>query len=675
MAVLEVKDQLTDPARRARELCEELAYHEHREHVLEYPLVSPQKLAALRKELADLEARGVPRSLGSASHRGPADPRPAFERANHQPAWPQSVTAVSPAELRELVGTGASDRPVFVGVAGLAGVHVALTYHDGALERAILRGDGDEGEDVTDNVRTIGSVPLMLRPAGSITESRVTQMTRGSTGPSTLTPVPPVPRELVVRGVVSMKALDLNALDRRRIDAGEPPYVKPAAALIGSVRRLDPRITASRPVRFFAADVAEDPPGIESHWQLLGALKSWGFAVTSLAWRCVGIEEALDFVSALQQEQPAYPYPLDGGELVMNRGTARNARQRISLPFAPAARKARVSSIYRAVGRSGTIFPVALLTKANDRDPVPDGVPVPAIDGTRLLDVQPDDLVQVVPGAVAPLLLNDRREASRPDEARDRCPSCRQYLRRPTDEPFLYCENSACKGRVRARLLHAIGPRGLGLKSVSAKNVDVLVSAGISSLADLFEVRANAIPQLGPALVSELASLRKLPLWRILYLLTIPHVGERAARIIASQVRSIEALIDSPKLRALEDLSPECVDAIVAWYGSVGRELVERIHDQGIVAIGEDICFAAPFSSRRIVLAGQLATPQDRFVDQLERRGANVEPHVTRQTSLLVKGNGAETEIAAASALDIPIVDEHAVVGMLKLEDERISRA
>ncbi|MBI4815889.1 MAG: hypothetical protein HY791_06520 [Deltaproteobacteria bacterium] len=675
MPVLEVKDQLEDLRRRAAELTEELAYHEHREHVLESPLVSRKKYLELRRELEALESRGVSRSLGSASHRKPAEARPAFERSNHRPKWPDPVSLRSHAELKKHIDAFSSEsRPVFVGSAALAGAYVALTYHGGELDRAVLRGDGEEGEDVTDNIRTLMSIPLRLRPAGSVTESRVTRVIRGNSGPSTLTPVPPIPEELVVRGVLSMKHLDLHALDRRRIDAGEPPYVRPVAAILGSVRRLDPRITASRPVRFFANDVLSAPVGIESHWQLLGALKSWGFAVTSLAWRCVGVDEILDFVSALQEQQPSYPYPLEGGELVSNRGLNPQAPRRVMLAFTPSSKRARVSSIYRAVGRSGTIFPVALLSKINEKDAIPDGVPVPALDGTRLLDVQPEDTVAVVAGPVAPLLTLERGSTtSRPDEGRERCPSCRQYLRRPTDEPFLYCENGSCKGRTRARILHAMGPRGLGLKSVSSKNVDALVGAGISSLADLFALRPDGLPHYGPLLAGELASLRRLPLWRVLYLLTIPHVGERAARLIAAHAKSLEGVLSLGPSSEIPGLPPECAQGLKAWLSSGGREMLTRLSSLGVVMLPDSVCFSAPFAERRIVLAGETELPADRLIDQLERRGALIEPRVSRRTSLVVTGREADEVVQSAISFDVPCVDEHAITGLMKMEEERAS--
>src|SRR5262249_51528802 len=143
----------------------------------------------------------------------------------------------------------------------------------------MTRGDGRRGEDITDNACTIGSVPLRLRPAGSRAESRITKLTREALGPSTISPVPNAPDELRVRGIVSMRISDITALDRRRVDSGEAPYILPKSAVMCSLRRLDPKITASRRLVFFATNCDRSPVGIDTEWQLLGALKSWGFSV------------------------------------------------------------------------------------------------------------------------------------------------------------------------------------------------------------------------------------------------------------------------------------------------------------------------------------------------------------------------------------------------------------
>jgi hypothetical protein len=376
--------------------------------VLEYPLIGKRRYLEMRQELAALEDDiGGPLPPDSATHRLGHTKQLSIKTVSHTAPWVSPPSLRSPAELRryhEGVVAREGQGVAYVGGARLTGVEVGLRYVGGILEQAVSRGHGGKGEDLTVNIRTIGSVPLALRPPGSITESRVTRLTKQALGPSTTTPVPPFPESLIVRGIVTARLADLAALDRRRIDAGDAPYVDPLAAVETSLRQLDGRVTSSRPLRFFAHGVAQPQEGLDSTWQLLGALKSWGFRVVPLAWRCVGFDEVLDFVSALQQAKPGFEYPLEGGMLSIGRiAEEEGAPRSVLLSFASLGKKTTVASVYRAVGRGGGVSPVALLDRDKDPDgALPEGAPIPAMTGGRVLPLEAGAAVRVLSGAVAP---------------------------------------------------------------------------------------------------------------------------------------------------------------------------------------------------------------------------------------------------------------------------------
>ncbi len=658
------------PQDRARALREELAHHEHRYHVLESPSVSARRFRALRQALAEIEqGEGVGVSRDSATLRAPVVARTAFGRMKHQHPWPEHHKIRSPAELRGYHERLAAREPrgvVCVGSGWIAGAEVALTYVEGCLAQAVLRGDGVDGEDVTDNVRTIGSVPLKLRPPGSVTETRVSKLTKRAHGPSTATPVPVFPQQMVVLGVVSFRLTDLLALDRERLDAGVCPYVDARSAIIASVRCLDPRVTAARRLTFLATSTLEIPAEVETQWQRLGALKSWGFAVNPLTWRCEGVEEMLDFVTALQTEKPRFDLPLAGGVLTHNRLHGEAAGESARLSFVTIAARAEVKSVYSAVGRTGAVLPVALLSAVKDKTgTIPDGAPVPAASGRSMLGVSSGTQVRVVSGAAAPLLEVDEPGLPLSFES---CPTCRAELRLSVDSPFAFCDNPGCRGRARSRLLHLTGPRGLGFRSLSARLLEKLLPDGGIGLAQLFALTPaeveSASAGASEAFGKELEKARRMPLWRLLYLASIDHMSERSARAIASELVDIEGLrtfARSPR-RMIRNALPESVDGLTNWLADDGPAVIENLQALGVSFVGDTECFSAPFSGRRVALGGRFESfGLERAIDELERRGGTIDGRVTRLTDVVVAGQDAADVLAAAERYGLAVVDEAAL--------------
>lgn len=671
-----------DVVERAATLRQEIAHHEHRLHVLEDPTIPPARYAALRAELAQLEARpelGV--APDSASLRLPAPRRASFQKVRHARPWIEAMPVRTPAELRAYVDAVAAVEgrtPSFVGTGAVSGIDVALTYRQGQLVRAVLRGDGIDGPDVTDNARTVGSVPLVLRPPGSVTDTRISRAGR-KLGPSTTSPVPPFPPEMVVRGILTLRQADLVALDRKRIDAGDPPYLRGRAALEASVRTLDPALTAHRPLRFFATHIEQPLEDVEAHWQLLGTFKSWGFAVVPLSWHCVGVDEVLDFVSALQEERPNFEYPLEGGLLTLDRLHPRPDAPHappsvVKLEFVNQGVLARVESVYRAVGRGGAVLPVALLSPAEGA-PVPEGAPIPAYDGRRSCDLRPGVRVRVVLGAAAPYLEPADGPPVPEREPEASCPTCRQALERPPDQPTVYCPNPACRGRLRSRLLHLFGPRGLRFEHLPPRLAEAIFPPDHPvSLVDVRRLEPERVEQLAPgtgaAFAAERAQLDVLPLWRVLYLSSVPHVSERAARLIADAVMDVEGLLAfarTPEGTRLEGAPPLAVQGLRAWLADEGVAILEGLAECGVKVTGELDGFAAPFAGRRVVLAGSFERlPRERAVEEVERRGGVVEPLVGRTTDLVVVGREPGGALDDARQLEVPVVAEGAFVGLLR---------
>ncbi len=648
---------------------------EHQTYVLEFPPSDRNQLSQLREQVAVLEREVGNLEPDSPSHRQGAEARASFERWAHDVTWAEAPAVQSVAELKafhqRVAGEGTD--ATFVAMATIPSVDVVLTYEHGVLVRAVLRGDGHAGDDVTDNIRTLPSVPLRLKRPGTHTETRITKPTGQTFGPSTTTPVPPFPERLLVQLTVALRVTDLAALDRRRVDAGDPPYVSAYGAAMSSLRRLDPKVTAGRRLRGMATGCALAPPGIDTQWQLLGALKSWGFAIQPVTWRCRGLQEVLDFVAALQQTAPTYDFPLEGGLLRSNRITAATAPIEARLTFPPPGRPAVSQRVYHAVGRGGTVLPVTLIERAPEHDlPVPDRAPIPAEDGTGVVPVEGGTRIRVRPGPVAPIVTLDAPRSDEPP-VRTECPACGQRLSKPIDEPFSRCVNPACSGRARARWLHLIGSRGLRLSSLTVQAADrLLAELGPLDPADLFGLDATQVerfaPGSGAAVVQALIAARRMPLWRYLYLSAIPHVSEREARACVRWVRTaarLEALTPQEVL-GIDGLTREAALSLAIWLEHDGRRSLARARQAGLTLLGDDEAFSAPFLAKTVVLAGQLERGVVQLADEIERRGGIIQSRVGRDTDLVVVGRSAQKTFDAAVMYGVPVLDEAAVSEVLR---------
>lgn len=667
---------------RARALREELAQHDHRIHVLEHPVISAREYARLRQELEDLEVAGASVQLDSASLRRGGTVRTVFDVIAHRSPWPELPKVQSVAELRayhariaELEGTD----PTYVASATIPGVDVELRYIRGVLDRAVTRGDGMRGEDLTDNVRTIGMVPLILRPPGTQASSRVTKLTREALGPSSISPVPPFPEELIVRGIVAMRIADITALDRRRVDSGEPPYISARGAVSCSLRRLDPRITASRRLSFFASGSLGLPANVDSEWQLFSALKSWGFAVLPVSWRCTGIGEVLDFIATLHQLAPSFDYPLEGGTLRLNHPPISAASEKVmpppavSLSFPAPGRPAVVSSVYFAVGRGGAVLPVAMIDRAPGHDlPVPERAPIPAESSELMLPVKKGTPIRVRPGSVAPIISIDRFEGGA--LSLEQCPVCTHPLKRANDEPFGRCESPSCRGRARARLLHLIGPRGLKLDSINVKVVDrLLVEPGILDAIDLMTLDPQVIeaisPGRGESFKNELSRARRLPLWRLLYLVAIPNVSEHSARAIAQfvfDVARLEKMAEKPS-DEIPFVPLEASKSFARWLGSEGLRAIKRLKTAGFEILDATHAFPAPLLGRRIHVAGELEQLGNvHAMDEIERRGGVIVPALSRTTDFVIAGKNSGKAIESAKHYDVTVLEEIALSKLIQ---------
>lgn len=666
----------------AERLRDELAYHEHRAKVLESPLISQSRLRSLVEALKRLEATGSARLDDALTRRAPEAARTAFQSRPLPGTWARAVAIASERGLREHYDTPAAGDAWtrgLVGSAWLVGAELVLHYRDGLLESAVLPDaeGGPEGLDLIANARTLGSIPLWLRPSGSTTESRITRIARQALGPSTLTPVPPAPESLVVRGVVTMRVTDLHAADRRRVDAGLPPYLEPVAAITASLADLDPELTSARPLSFFADDVSWTTEGLETHWQLLGALKAWGFAVGALHFRASSLQEVLEFVRALKAERPSFDYPIEGGLLTVNARAALAGGEppaRVRLEFQTRGHEAHVRRVYHAVGRSGVVFPISILERTGAAS---ETVPVPACHGAWPRVLMEDQAVSVIAGSIAPKIVvtQETRLASPPAV----CPACGTALVPAGDRCFLRCPDPSCPGRRRARLIHLAGPRGLALTSFDVPLIDkLLLSGGPDDLLGLLSLDPARVEALiagrGARFAEEVERIRALPLWRVIYLASLEEVGERVSRLAASMAGSVTGLWALEGLPFRPDLiEPRPWAALLTWLREDAPAILRGLDARGLLVQGEDEVFAAPFAGKRVLVLGLPSSfGPGQLVDALERRGAIIDARPRRDTDFVIRGEGASEELfAMALHYGAPEIDEATLRTFLSRDELR----
>lgn len=643
---------------------------EHRRYVLEFPDRSLRELEGLRDQLASLEvASGEPppassptaRRAGAGSLQPQALPEP----------WEELQVVQSVAELEVFHRSSGEAEPAYVASATIVGVDVLAEYEDGVLVRATTRGDGQQGVDVLPNLRTIAGLPLRLRAAGSRTDSRVTKVVHALKGPSTMSPAPVFPQHLAVKLRVGMRRSALAALDRARVDAGDPPYVDHRAAVLASLLRDDPAVTAGRPLAVFALGALGPVDNTDTEWRLLSALKGWGFSVLPISWRCSGLKELMDFVGLLQQSAPSFEYPLDGGLVrrdsfgVTQPGVARGVR----LVFPRAGHEAAVDRVYRAVGRGGTVLPVAVLSPVKPGERVPERAPVPAASEAALLELVAGAQVRVRAGSVAPTIseLSPLPPAPRPTD----CPSCQAALSAALDPPFFTCTNINCTGRARARLAHLLGPRGFNVPGADADLVGRLISAeGPVDLVALLALSQaeleRALPGQGAAVFQAVERGRDMPLWRLIFLLGIRHIGEREARDLGRQLLNLDGLcqLNDASVQSLS-LPGEVARGLREWLGAEGGYVLPRLMMLGLRVPPEGEVYSAPMAGRRVALVGDFGRGRSKLVEALELRGAMVDAQISRLSELAVVGEGGEKLVEQAERYGVPTVPVAAMQGVI----------
>jgi DNA ligase (NAD+) len=662
-------------AARVAQLRAQIAQHDYRYYVLDDPLVSDAEYDRLMQELRALEAAHPALISGdSPTQRVSGTPSGAFGEVVHQVPMLSLDNAFSEEDLRafdrriheRLDRSGALD---YVAEPKLDGLAVSVIYRAGRLERAATRGDGVTGEDVTANVRTIRAVPQRL-----------------------LGEAPPL---LEARGEVFMTVAGFERMNQLARERGEKVFVNPRNSAAGSLRQLDARITAARPLSalFYGIGASEGVPLPQRQSELLELLRSSGLPVSPEARTVHGVEGCLEYYQRMSERRSSLPYQIDGVVYKLDSRAdqerlgfvSRAPRWAIAHKFPADEAFTVVREIGFQVGRTGALTPVARLEPVFVSGVTVSSVTLHNIDEVHRKDVRVGDTVvvrragDVIPEVVS-VVLDRRPEGTVPVELPARCPVCDSQVLRAEGEAVARCTGGfTCRAQRQESLRHFASRRALDIEGLGDKLIEQLVERdAVRTPADLYALSATQLAQLermgeksAANLIAAIDRSRRTTLPRLLYGLGIREVGEATALALAQHFGSLERLIsaDEAAIQQVPDVGPVVAAHVAAFFASEDhRRVIETLRERGVN--WPDM--AAPrgaqaLAGRTFVITGTLeAMTREQAEEALTARGAKVAGSVSKKTSFVVAGSEAGSKLAKARELGVPVLDEQRFLELLE---------
>jgi DNA ligase (NAD+) len=656
---------------RAGELRQQINFHDYRYYVLESPLISDYEYDQLMKELREIEA-AHPELLtpDSPTQRVSGAPADRFVKVRHPAPILSLGNAYSVDEVRAWFDRIArlDDRvrtADFVVEPKLDGLTVVLHYSKGAFTLGATRGDGETGEDVTANLRTVRSLPL-----------RIPVQAKG----------PKAPPRLVVRGEAIITRKAFEEMNRKLQEAGEKTYINPRNTASGSLRQLDPALTAARPISLlcYAIVDAEGRTPV-TQWGALELLRDLGFPVSPEARRCKSLDEAIEYASSWEGKRDSLPYEADGMVLKLNDlelarelgFVGRDPRGAIAFKFAAREVTTVLHEIGVNVGRTGVITPYAILEPVEVSGVTVRQATLHNFDYIAEKDIREGDRVllkragEVIPYVIGPIV-DARTGGERPYKPPRRCPSCGAPLQRLPEEVAVFCVNAACPAQLVRNLEHFVSRGAMDIVGLGIRVAEQLVEAKlVSDVADLYTLERQELLSLegfaekkAENLLSAIQASRERPLSRVILALGIRGVGEVVAADLAAHFRSLDALAaaGAEDLQEVEGIGPSIAEAVVEWFAQArNRRVLEKLRKAGIwprerAAVAAE---SQTLAGLTFVITGTLPglTREDAKA-LIQRNGGKISESVGRGTSYVVVGEAPGSKLRKAQELGVQILDE-----------------
>lgn len=661
--------------KRAEELRTRLHEHDYRYYVLAEPAVSDEEYDSLMRELLELEEQHPAlRTPDSPTQRVGGLPTKEFQSVEHSVPMLSLSNTYNEDEVREF------DKRIRQGLNGgscqyvcelkVDGVAVSLTYKQGMMTRGATRGDGFQGDDITQNLKTIRSIPLAVRKTK------------------------PALREFEVRGEVFMTKSDFERMNREREKTGDRLFVNPRNSAAGTLKLQDSKTVATRPLRFISYYLRTADTSLNSHYENLGLLKRFGFPVSEHTRRCTTIEQVVRYWKDWESKRDELPYDIDGVVVKVDDlqqqeqlgAIAKSPRWAIAFKFASRKQETVLRNILLQVGRVGTVTPVAELEPVFVGGSTVSRATLHNEDYIRDLDIRAGDVVVVEKGGdvipkVSGVVQEKRKPGLRPFRMPRTCPECGSSIVRSANEANYYCDNTECPAQVKARIEHFASRGAMDIEGLGEAVVDQFVSLGyLKSYADLYELHRHKEDIVGlerwgkksvENLLDAIESSKRKPFSRLLFAMGIRHVGEGIAQLLTKHFRSIDALMQASveELDTVQGIGPQISESIRHFFADEhNRRLAARLRKAGLQF--EEKTSGSQSSKlvgKTFVVTGTLAgMTREQAKEAILSRGGKVTSSVSKETDFVIVGQDAGSKLKKARELGVALLNENDFLKLLK---------
>ncbi len=660
------------PEKEIQTLRQQIEKHNRAYYIQNAPVISDSEYDRLMERLQQLENEHPELDdPDSPTHRVGSDLTTAFKQVRHRYPMQSLSNTYSIDEFTDFA------RRVYKEVDGTAdfvcelkfdGTAIGLAYEHGRLVQAVTRGDGESGDDVTANVRTIRSIPLVLEGSG-------------------------YPERFEIRGEIFMPHASFKRLNAEREEIGEAPFANPRNAAAGTLKLLDPKIVALRGLDAFLYYLPGDDLPSQSHYENMLAARGWGFKISDHISKCGSIENVRKFIAYWDAERHNLPYDVDGivikvDDYALQRrlgSTAKSPRWAVAYKFKAESALTRLLSVDFQVGRTGAVTPVANLEPVQLSGTTVRRASLHNAEQIALLDIRIGDTVSVEKGGEIIPKVTGVDKTKRPAGAQPftfikECPECGTPLVRPEGEARHFCPNQAgCPPQIKGRIEHFVSRKAMDIGGGGEKTVDALYSKElIYDIADLYRLTLDDLLSLerfgeksASNLLKSIEESKRVPFERVLYAIGIRFVGETTAKSVAREMGSIDAIAsaDTPRLAEIGDVGKKIAESIAAFFADErNRKLVERLREAGVQL--ETVRKEAQSDALRgmtFVVSGTFDTfSREELKERIEAGGGKNVSSVSAHTTCLVAGHKAgDAKLAKAAKLGVKVIGEEEIIGML----------
>ena len=668
-----MNNNLDNKARlQVKELRREIEEHDYQYFVLDQPLVSDAQYDRLMQELIRLEQEFPTLAApDSPSQRVGGSPRVGFSTIRHHEPMLSLANAFDISELldfdRRVRGALPGETVEYVVELKIDGLAVSLYYEEGILVHGATRGDGELGEEITANLRTIRSVPLRLRDEVV---------------------------ELEVRGEAYMAKEAFSRLNNSREETGEPPFANPRNAAAGSLRQLNPAVTANRRLAVFFYGIGRHR-GIDlpSHWVGLTRLAELGFRVNPHHHLCLSIDGVIDICRRWQEERFKLPYAIDGLVVKVNSlhqqqrlgSTMKSPRWAIAFKYPAEEARTVVRGVFWRVGRTGVLTPTAELEPVHLAGSTVSRATLHNMDIIRSKDIRIGDTVvvhkagDVIPEVVE--VVGELRTGSEEPVAIPRdCPECASPVTQTEDEVAHRCTNASCPALLREGLIHFVSRGAMDVAGLGPAVISLLLKEGlVRDIADLYHLAQDDLAKLerlgsksAANLVGAIAATKDNALYRLIFGLGIRHVGERSAKILADRFGSLKAIAAASfdELVEISEIGPKIASSINSFFDNQNNlKLIDRLQTAGVNTGGTELpgdTSLLPLAGKTFVLTGSLAgLTRPEAKEKIEALGGRVASSVGKKTGFVIAGDNPGNKYQKALAMGIAILNEEEFLNIL----------